>query len=47
VAAVPHRDAVAFLPTQARFVRITETAPAKTNEQWAIAAVRIYRVGSR
>lgn len=35
---------IAFLPTQARFIRITETAPAKTNEQWAIAALRVYRV---
>jgi len=36
---------MAFVPTRARFIRITETAPARNNEQWAIAALRIYRVG--
>jgi len=35
------------VPTQAKFIRITETAPARTNEQWAIAAARVYRVGDR
>ena len=35
----------AFVPTEAKFIRITETAPARNNEQWAIAALRVYRVG--
>jgi glucosylceramidase len=37
---------VAFVPTRARFIRITETAPARNNEQWAIAALRVYRIGA-
>jgi mono/diheme cytochrome c family protein len=36
---------MAFVPTDAKFVRITTTAPAKNTEQWAIAAIRVYRVG--
>jgi hypothetical protein len=35
----------AFVPTEAKFIRITETAPARNNEPWAIAALRVYRVG--
>jgi hypothetical protein len=38
---------MAFAPTQGRFIRITETAPARNSEQWAIAAVRIFRVEER
>jgi glucose/arabinose dehydrogenase/mono/diheme cytochrome c family protein len=38
---------IAFAPTESRFIRITETAPARNNEQWAIAAVRVYRVGDK
>jgi hypothetical protein len=36
-----------FLPSEAKFIRITETAPARTDEQWAIAAIRVYRVDDR
>ncbi len=36
---------MAFVPTQAKYIRITETAPARNNELWAIAGLRVYRVG--
>lgn len=35
---------IAFAPTQAKLIRITATAPARNNEQWAIAAIRVFRV---
>jgi len=38
---------IALVPTLTRFIRITETAPARTSEQWAIAALRVYRVGGK
>ena len=38
---------MAFVPTSTKFIRITETAPARNTEQWAIAAIRVYRVGDK
>ena len=35
---------MAFAPSEAKFVRITQTGTAANNEQWAIAQVRVYQV---
>jgi hypothetical protein len=34
---------MAFAPSQARFIRITQTGSATRGEQWAIAQVRVYQ----
>lgn len=33
---------MAFQPVQARFIRLTQTGTAATNEQWAIGQIRVY-----
>ena len=33
-----------FAPSDAKFIRITQTGTATNGEQWAIAQVRVYQV---
>ena len=34
---------IRFAPSDARFIRITQTGSAASGEQWAIAQVRVYQ----
>jgi mono/diheme cytochrome c family protein len=36
---------IAFLPVQARFIRVTQTGTASGTEQWAIAQIRVFEQG--
>ena len=36
---------ISFPPVRARFVRITQTGTARTNEMWAVQQIKIYRAG--
>jgi hypothetical protein len=44
-AGVTPSTVISFAPVRARFIRITQTGAARTNEMWGIQQVRIYRAG--
>jgi len=45
-AGVTPSTTISFSPVRARFIRITQTGTARTNEMWGIQQIRIYRAGA-